>query len=173
MPLLRGRRHDEGTTRYQMREKLLAIGDDFWIETGDGQRAFKVNGKALRIRDTLVLETPTGDELYSIQEKKLHIRDTMKIERNGENVATVKKALVTPLRDRFSIDVQGGDDMEAKGNIVDHEYKIERGGQQVAEVSKRWFRVRDTYGIDIAPGQDDPLLLAVIVCIDQMSHDAA
>ena len=64
MPLLRGRRHDEGTTRYQMREKLLAIGDDFWIETGGGQRAFKVNGKALRIRDTLVLETPTGDELY-------------------------------------------------------------------------------------------------------------
>ena len=93
MPLLRGRRHDEGATRYQMREKLLAIGDDFWIETGDGQRAFKVNGKALRIRDTLVLESPTGDELYSIQEKKLHIRDTMKIERNGKNVATVKKAL--------------------------------------------------------------------------------
>ena len=131
-----------------------------------------MNGKALRIRDTLVLETPTGDELYSIQEKKLHIRDTMRIERNGENVATVKKALVTPLRDRFSVDVQGGEDMEAKGNIVDHEDKIERGGQQVAEVSKRWFRVRDTYGIDIAPGQDDPLLLAVTVCIDQMSHDA-
>ncbi|HEU5483311.1 MAG TPA: LURP-one-related family protein [Microlunatus sp.] len=154
-----------------MREKLLAIGDDSWIETGDGQRAFKVNGKALRIRDTLVLESPTGDELYSIQEKKLHVRDTMKIERDGENVATVKKALITPLRDRFSIEVEDGDDMEAKGNIVDHEYKIERGGQQVAEVSKRWFRVRDTYGIEIATPQDAALILAVTVCIDQMSHN--
>lgn len=172
MPLLRGRRHEESTTRYQMREKLFAIGDDFWVETGDGRRVFKVNGKALRIRDTLLLESPSGEELYSIQEKKLHIRDTMKIERHGKDVATVKKALITPLRDRFSIEVEGGDDMEAKGNIVDHEYKIERGGQQVAEVSKRWFRVRDTYGIDIAAGQDDPLLLAVVVCIDQMSHDA-
>ena len=172
MQLLRGRR-DEGGTRYQMREKLFAIGDDFWIETGAGERAFKVNGKALRIRDTLVLENPGGEELFSIQEKKLHVRDTMKIERGGKTVATVKKALVNPLRDRFSIAVEGGEDMEAKGNIVDHEYQVERGGQQVAEVSKRWFRVRDTYGIEIAPAQDDPLLLAVIVCIDQMSHDVA
>jgi uncharacterized protein YxjI len=85
-------------------------------------------------------------------------------------VATVKKALITPLRDRFSIAVEGGEDMEAKGNIVDHEYKIERGGDKVAEVSKRWFRVRDTYGIEIAPGQDDALILAATVCIDQMAR---
>jgi uncharacterized protein YxjI len=83
----------------------------------------------------------------------------------------VKKALVSPLRDRFSIDVEDGDDMEAKGNIVDHEYKIERNGDQVAEVSRKWFRVRDSYGVEIAPGQDDALLLAITVCIDQMTHD--
>jgi uncharacterized protein YxjI len=159
-----------GGTRYRMREKLLSIGDDSWIENDDGERMFKVNGKALRVRDTLMLESPEGDELYSIQEKMLHIRDTMKIERGGATVATVKKALITPLRDRFSVDVDGGSDMEAKGNIVNHEYKIERGGDKVAEVSKRWFRVRDTYGIEIVPGQDDALILAVTVCIDQMAR---
>ena len=153
-----------------MREKMFSIGDDFWIETDDGERAFKVDGKALRVRDTLVLESPSGEELYTIQEKKLSVRDTMEIERDGETVATVKKALVSPLRDRYSIEVEGGDDLEAKGNIVDHEYKIERDGDKVAEVSKRWFRVRDTYGIEIAPGQDDALILAVTVCIDQMGR---
>jgi uncharacterized protein YxjI len=170
MALLRGRR-DDGGTKYQMREKMFAIGDDFWIETDGGERAFRVNGKALRIRDTLVLETPDGDGVFTIQEKKLSVRDKMEIERDGHTVATVKKALVSPLRDRFSIGVEGGEDMEAKGNIVDHEYKIERGGDKVAEVSKRWFRVRDTYGIEIAEGQDDALILAVTVCIDQMTHD--
>jgi uncharacterized protein YxjI len=154
-----------------MQEKLFAIGDDFWIENEAGEREFKVNGKALRVRDTLVLESPRGEELYSIQEKMLHIRDTMDIERGGRKVATVKKALVTPLRDRFSIDVDGGEDMEAKGNIVDHEYKIERGGDEIAEVSRRWFRVRDTYGVEIKPGEDAGLVLAVVVCIDQMTHD--
>jgi uncharacterized protein YxjI len=169
MPLLRGRR-DDGGTKYRMREKLFAIGDDYWIENEAGERAYKVNGKALRIRDTLVLEDPSGAELFQVQEKKLRVRDTMEIERGGETVATVKKALITPLRDRFSIAVEGGEDMEAKGNIVDHEYKIERGGDKVAEVSKRWFRVRDTYGIEIAPGQDDALILAATVCIDQMAR---
>jgi uncharacterized protein YxjI len=171
MPLLRGRRDEARVTKYRMQEKLVAIGDDFWIENEAGQRAFKVNGKAIRVRDTLVLETPNGEELFSIQAKMLHVRDTMNIERDGRKVASVKKALVSPLRDRFSIDVEDGDDMEAKGNIVDHEYKIERNGDQVAEVSRRWFRVRDSYGVEIAPGQDDALLLAITVCIDQMTHD--
>jgi uncharacterized protein YxjI len=154
-----------------MREKLFAIGDDFWIENEAGERVFKVNGKVLRVRDTLVLESPSGEDLYSIQQKMLRIRGTMEIERGGRKIATVKKALVTPLRDRFSIDVEDGDDMEAKGNIVDHEYKIERDGDEIAEVSRRWFRVRDTYGVEITPGQDDALILATVVCIDQMTHD--
>ena len=169
MPLLRGRR-DDGGTKYRMREKLFAIGDDYWVEDEEGERVFKVDGKAMRIRQTFILEDPSGAELFKIQEKELRIRDTMEIERGGETVATVKKALITPLRDRFSVEVEGGEDMEAKGNIVDHEYKIERGGDQVAEVSKRWFRIRDTYGIEIAPGQEDALILAVTVCIDQMTR---
>jgi len=171
MPLLRGRRGEANVARYRMQEKLFAIGDDFWIENEGGERAFKVNGKVLRVRDTLALESPNGQELYSIQQKMLHVRDTMEIERGGRKVATVKKALVTPLRDRFSIDVEDGQDMEAKGNIVDHEYKIERDGDEIAEVSRRWFRVRDTYGVEITPGQDDALILATVVCIDQMTHD--
>ncbi|HSC48632.1 MAG TPA: LURP-one-related family protein [Gaiellaceae bacterium] len=169
MPLLR-RGRDDGGTKYRMREQLFAIGDDYWIENEEGERAFKVDGKALRMRKTLLLEDASGTELFKVQEKKLHIRNTMDIERGGETVARVEKALITPLRDRFSVDVEGGEDMEAKGNIVDHEYKIERGGVKVAEISKRWFRIRDTYGIEIAPGQDDALILAVTVCIDQMTR---
>jgi uncharacterized protein YxjI len=152
-----------------MREKLFAIGDDFWIENDAGERAFKVDGKALRVRSTFILESPSGDELFKIQEKKLRVRDTMEIERDGETVATIKKALVTPLRDRFSIHLEDGGELSAKGNVVDHEYEIERDGHKIAEISKRWFRIRDTYGIEIAPGEDDALILAATVCIDEMA----
>ena len=169
MGRLRDRGGPEGT-RYTMREKVFSIGDDYWIETDGGEQAFKVNGKALRVRDTLVLESPSGEELFTIQEKKLSIRDKMEIERGGKTVALIKKALLTPLRDRYSISIEDGEDMEAKGNIVDHEFKIERGGDTVAEVSKRWFRVRDTYGIEVAPDQNDALMLAITVCIDQMGR---
>jgi uncharacterized protein YxjI len=169
MPLLRRNKGLEGS-RYRMREKLFAIGDDYWIETEGGDRAFKVNGKALRIRKTFVIEDPSGDELLKIQKKLVHVRDTMEIERGGDTVATVKKALITPLRNRYAIHVENGSDLSAKGNIVDHEYEIERDGETVAEVSKRWFRVRDTYGIEVAPGEDAALILAATVCIDEMSR---
>jgi uncharacterized protein YxjI len=165
-------RHDRhGGTRYRMREKLFAIGDDFWIENEEGERAFKVDGKALRVRDTFVLQDASGHDLFKVQEKKLHIRDTMKMERDGETVATIRKALITPLRDRFTIELESGGELKAKGNIVDHEFKVERDGETVAEISKRWFRVRETYGIEVAPNEDDPLILAACVCIDEMASD--
>ncbi len=163
-----GRRGD--ATRYQMRERLLSIGDDSWIEDEDGRRAFKVNGKALRVRQTLVIEDPQGHELAKIQDRPVHVRDVMEIEGpDGSSLATVKKAMVSPLRDRFSIDVAGGAELSAQGNIVDHEFEIEADGTKIAEVSKKWFRVRDTYGVEVTPGQNDALILAITVCIDQLA----
>jgi uncharacterized protein YxjI len=163
-------RHEPVGARYTLREKMFAIGDDYWIETEDGERAFKVNGKAMRLRQTLIVESRSGEELFKIQEKKLTVRDKMEIERDGRTVATVKKALIG-IRDRYSIEVADGDDLSAKGNFVDHEYEIERDGHTVAEVSKRWLRVRDAYSIQVEPDQDDALILAVTVCIEQMGHD--
>lgn len=37
-------------------------------------------------------------------------------------------------------------------------------------MSKKWFRVRDTYGVQIEPGQDAVLILAITVAIDITSH---
>ncbi len=157
--------------RFQMREKLMSIGDDSWIEDSNGRKAFKVNGKALRVRSTLILEDPSGRELYKIQDRPVRVRDVMEIEdASGGTAATVKKAMITPLRERFSVSVPGGADMDIQGNIVDHEYEITQGGSKIAEVSKKWFRVRDTYGVEVAPGQNEALVLAMTVCVDQISH---
>jgi uncharacterized protein YxjI len=167
---MRLRRRDDGPepARFLMREKLLAIGDDFWIEDEQGERAYKVDGKAFRIRDTFVLEDASGTEVARIQERKLTVRDKVAVERGGDTVATVHKALIG-FRDRFAIDVAHGDDMKAHGNIVDHEYEIERDGDTIATISKRWFRIRESYGVEIASGEDIPLILAITVAIDSMT----
>ena len=165
------RRGEGGGRTFRMRQRLASIGDDYWIEDEQGQRAFKVDGKAMRIRDTLVLEDAAGRELLKIQERKLRVRDTMEIEDPaGNTVATVKKALISPLRERFDVHVEGGADFEVQGNIVDHEYRITQGRTKVAEVSKKWFRVADTYGIEVAAGQDPALVLAIAAVVDNMSH---
>jgi uncharacterized protein YxjI len=105
----------------------------------------------------------------TIREKKLSIRDSITIDLGGRH-ATVKKALVG-FRDRFVVEVDGGEDLKVTGNIVDHEYEIERDGDQIAEVSKKWFRVRDTYGVEVRDPLDTPLVLAVTVAIDGLAHD--
>ena len=175
----RARRREERETfgpggsarRYQLRQKLLSIGDDYWIEDEEGERVFRVDGKALRLRKTFHLEDPQGQHLCTIQKRVMHIRDTMEIEGpDGDRMALVHKALITPLRERWKIEVEDGPDLAAQGNIVDHEYEIEADGRKVAEVSKRWFRVRDTYGVEMATDQSPALLLAIAVAIDEMAH---
>ena len=155
--------------KYQMREKLASIGDDSWIEDEHGRKVYKVDGKAMRLRDTFVLEDTGGAEVARIQERKLHIRDTMAIERNGKKIAQVHKRLVG-LRDRFKVDLDDGKELTIKGKLTDHEYTIKGEHGKVAEISKKWFRVRETYGVEIEPDQDDALILAITVAVDSLSE---
>jgi uncharacterized protein YxjI len=168
------RRGDGGgpaQTHYQMRQKMVSIGDDYWIENDRRERVFKVDGKALRVRQTLIFEDREGREQFKIQERMLRVKDSMEIEdAGGKRAAMVKKALITPVRERWTVKVADGPDLEVQGNLLDHEYSIGEGRDKVAEVSKKWFRVADTYGVQIEQGQNEALMLAVAVCIDEMSH---
>ncbi|WP_225317731.1 MULTISPECIES: LURP-one-related/scramblase family protein [Haloferax] len=175
----RARREDRGIgrrggrrewERYKMTQKLISIGDDFYVENQAGMRVFKIDGKALRVRDTLVMEDLQSGDTYRIQEKIVRIKDTMTVQKDGRPEATIKKALITPLRDRFTISIGGGRDLTVKGNILDHEYRLMRNGERVAEVSKKWFRIRDSYGIEVSPEMDTGLVVACTVALDMMVH---
>ena len=157
--------------RYQMHQKMVSFGDDYWIENESGDRVLKVDGKALRLRDTLDVEDTDGNKLCRIQTRVLHLRDSMEIEdAAGERLALVHKALISPLRERWKVDLAGDVEWEVQGNIVDHEYEIEADGRKIAEISKKWFRVRDTYGVEISPGENEALVLAVTVAVDTMTR---
>ena len=160
------------SNRYKIRQKMFSIGDDFWIENQHGQKVFKVDGKALRLRETLIFEDLDGNKLCQIQERWLPIKETMAIDGpDGKQIAVVKKALLTPMRDKWDVKVRGGPDLDVQGDFLDHEYSIKQGWSKVAEVSKKWFRLTDTYGVEIDSGQNDILILAIAVAIDMMAHD--
>jgi uncharacterized protein YxjI len=153
-----------GAQRYLMREKLVSFGDDFWIENDRGERVFKVNGKMMRVRGTLEFEDTEGKVEAQIQERMLRAKDSMAIEDGkGHKVAEVK-------RERWVVKIADGPDLEVQGDLLAHEYKIGDGKQKVAKVSKKWFRIRDSYGVQIEPDQNDAVILAVTVAIDAMVH---
>jgi uncharacterized protein YxjI len=156
--------------KYQLRQELFSIGEDFWIENQRGEQVFKVDGKVFTLRETFVLQDKDGAELASVQSKLIAFQPTMTIERGGQVAATVEKALFTLFHSHYSIDVAGGPPLEADGDFLSHEFEITANGQTVATISKRWFTLQETFGIAIAPGQDEVLLLCAAISIDEMSE---
>src|SRR5213078_2686629 len=155
---------------YMMKQKILCLGDDFVIKDGAGRDLFYIDGRAFSIGKKLSFQDMSGNELAFIEQKLLSWGPTYEIHRNGNLAAVVKKELFTLFRCHFTVDVPGPDDVEAQGNFLDMEYTFTRGGQTVASVSKRWFSFSDTYGVEVADGEDDVLVLAATVVIDMVCH---
>ena len=153
-----------------MRERILSWGDDFTIRNAEGEDVYHVDGKVFSVGDKLTLRNTQGEELAFIDQKLLSLGRQYEIIRGGRTVAVVKKHMFTLFRARFTVDVPGPDDLEARGDFLDHEYTFERGGREVARVSKQWFSLSDTYGIDIDDGEDEVLILASAIVIDLVSH---
>ena len=157
--------------RYVMKQKLLSWGDDFTIRDAEGRDIYFVDGKVFTLGDQLSFQDMHGNELAYIRQRLLSFGPTFEITRGGELAAVVHKHLFTFFRCTFSVDVPGPDDLEATGDFLDYEYAFARRGSVVAQVSKRWFAWADTYGVEIADGEDDLLVLASAVVIDQCCHE--
>ena len=157
--------------RYLLKQKLFAFGDDFHILNENDEKVFFVDGRAFSLGHKLSFQDLSGNELVFIRQKLLSFGPSYELHRGGQLVATLKKNYFTLFHCKFAIDVPGPDDLEAKGDFLDHEYVFTRSGRKVAQISKRWFAFSDTYGVDIGEGQDDVLILASAVVIVMICHD--
>jgi uncharacterized protein YxjI len=152
--------------RLFVRDRLLGIGEDYWIEDQDGTKVFLVDGKAMRLRDTFELKDPQGRVLIDIHQKMFALRDTMIIERDGERLATIKRKRLSLLRNHYRVSLADGTELDVSGKILDREFAVEYDGELLAQISRRWLHVRETYGVDIVREDADPaLLIAVAVCV--------
>ncbi|MFI0978096.1 LURP-one-related/scramblase family protein [Streptomyces sp. NPDC021093] len=157
--------------KFLVRDKLFSLGDDYWIEDEKGQHAFLVDGKALRLRDTLEIKDPGGRVLITLKEKMLSWRDAMRLERDGETLATVRKKRLSLIRNHYRVTLNEGTELDVSGRVLDREFAIEYDGELLAHISKKWFRVRDTYAVNVVREDTDaPLLIAVAVCVIRMAE---
>jgi uncharacterized protein YxjI len=156
--------------RYVMKQKVFSIGDKFAIRNENGEDAFFVNGEVFSLGHKLSFEDPQGNELLFISQKLLSLGPTYELYRGQEHVATIKKEIFTFFQCTFDIHLDERGDLEAQGDLSDHEYVITRAGQPVAQISKQWFSWSDTYGVDVAESEDPVLILASTVVIDMCCH---
>jgi uncharacterized protein YxjI len=151
---------------YVIKERMFAIGDDFDITDDDGGRLYHVDGKVLTLRDRVVIEDLSGNEVAAVHRHLVALRPTYEVTIGGEKAAEVRRHLFSPFREKFTIDIPGPDDLQISGDLLDHEFTVERDGDEVAAVSKRWLSVRDTYGVQIADGENHLLILAAVLALD-------
>ena len=151
---------------YLIREKFFDVGDDFDITDEHGNRVFRADGKVFTLRQRLVLEDASGAEVASVHRHVVALRPTYEIRIGGEKAAEVRRKLFTPFRERFVVDIPGPDDLEITGDLLDHEFSVRRGGAEVASVSKKWFRIRDTYAVRVVDGEDHLLVLATVLALE-------
>jgi uncharacterized protein YxjI len=153
-------------TMYVIRERLFRLGEDSDITDEAGQSVLHVDGKMLSLHNRLVLRDPAGREVGQVHRKLTALRPAYVITIDGKDVAEVRKHLFTAFGERFTIDVRDAGGMQIDGDLFSHEFTIERDGQTVATISKRWLSMTASYAVEIAPGEDDMLILASVLALD-------
>ncbi len=159
-----------GINRYIMRQRMIALGQDFDIKNAAGQPVFKIDGKVRLVKESLKFRDMQGSLLYKLDEKVLRIRESFDIlNANDQVVARVHNAILDPLRERFTIEIPGGQNMETLGKVIWAQYDLHRNREMVAKISKQFSWIgRDQYVVDVRQGEDDCLILAITVVIDMM-----
>lgn len=156
--------------RYIMRQRMFALGQDFYINNAAGQPVFKIDGKVRLVKESLKFRDTQGNLLYQLDERVIRIRDSFDIlNASGQIAAKVHNAILDPLRERFTIEVPGRPNLTTVGKVIWAQYDILRDRQPVAKISKQFSWIgRDQYVVDVLPGEDDCLILAITVVIDMM-----
>jgi uncharacterized protein YxjI len=152
--------------RYMVREKLFRLGEDNDILNESGQPVYQVDGKALSLHNLMTVMDLSGTQLAQVSRKLMALMATYEIAFASGGGAEMHQRFSSPLHPKWTISVQGGDELEMRGNLLGHDFTVTRGGEPIATISKTWISLADTYGVDIADGQNDLLILCSVLALE-------
>jgi uncharacterized protein YxjI len=159
-----------------MIHNLTLLIDSFVIQTDEGNQAFTIERTTSQNLEMLTMRDMQRSvhHVIPIDPSPAHLPFDI-LGKDGKRVARVISTPVTPVRDRFSVQIATGEIWEAGGDVGNSEYRLMSGETQIAEVSHRWFLRPGTFGVEVASGRDDALVLAVTAVIDRFAQgiDAA
>jgi len=155
--------------RYQLKRRLFSIPERYMIQNDLGEDVAYVMGE-WSLRPELLVMDVRGKELARIHKVPFSMPGTFEIYRDGYLSAVIYREAVWTNKGSFTIDVPGTDDYTAEGDFTGHEYFLVRHGKAVAQISRQWFTMADTYGVEMLNAEDAILVLAATVVIDISLH---
>lgn len=158
--------------RYRLMQNLASIIDAAIVQTDEGNVAFSFESTRQEMMDMLVLRDIDGSVRCLLPGPYSGlVLATDVLGNDGRRLARVSRTPISAVRDRFEVDVEPGTYWVVFGDVGSREFTLDSPRAQVAEVSRRWFLLPQTFGVEVAPGQDDALVLAVVATIDLLAHD--
>jgi uncharacterized protein YxjI len=154
-----------------LNQKLISMTGDLWIDDSNGNHAFEVAGKLVALRRSLLLKDTSGQELYEINKSLAHVHTTFEVKQGGKVVATIQRALMSFMGEHFTITAADGGQMKVTGNWRGREFHVQKDGTDVIVASRQFFTIHDAYGIQVSPGFEAPLALAIVVALEQIEKE--
>ena len=148
-------------TAYYIKQKALSLLDHFTIKDEAGVDCFVVDGE-WSVRKSFVLKDLHGSELAQIK-GKFSFFQTFEIYQDGVLNAVVRQELAL-FKTKLSVE---GPNWQITGNWISSEFEItDMDGGTHARITRELWAWGDSYRIDIAPGEPEILLLAIVITID-------
>ncbi len=145
-----------------IKQKLFTIGERFSVKDEFERDRFYIEGSAFTIPKQFRILDASGGELLLLQKRLFSFMPTYDILRHGELAASITKE-ISFFTARYRID---GSPFSVEGDFFAHDYTILRDGVPCAYISKEWFTWGDSYMLDNPSGEDEVMLLAILIVID-------
>ena len=152
-----------------MKQKVFSWKDRFTVWDAWGEEKYFVEGKVLSIGKKLTITDRLGREAAFIHQKVLSFMPRFFVDVDGAEAAEITKK-ISLFKPKY---VVKGPGWEVQGSVFEHDYQITDGGTPVVRIHKKWMSWGDTFELDVAPGTDEVLALAVVLAIDAVLDSQA
>jgi len=172
-----------------LREKIFSFsGDDFSIKDANNVEYFKCKGKAFNIRDKKILYDLYQKPILNIQHKILTLKRNIKIyaeDKTEKIYATINKKSFISVK-KFIVEfynqaTEKTEYLDLKCDFFSYTCGIfygheKEGAPMVAKVTKNFdcklvFTSQENYYLQIAPGVDAALMVAIAICFDEYKNE--
>lgn len=168
------------TREFILQEKLASFRETVKIKNKDKETIGNFVKKIMSLGDTYRLKDLQDKDLLTVHQKVISLRPTFKFYKGGEVdedklLGSVKQKLVAIKPTYWFEDPKENKLFNAKGSLFKLEFELERDGKDIAEISKKLFKIKDTYGIKINSDVDDDTTMIILgFCIVlQIQHEQA
>ena len=152
-----------------IKNKMFSIKGNSTVKDENDVDRFVVKGKLISWRKKKRIYDMEGNLLYTVKNKliKWWMNSCYVCDKDGHKIARIKQKFKL-FKKEFTL-TGYADEIEIKGDFIQHCLEIYKNGEKIGEVGKKFVSLVDRFRLDCYTDADAPLLVALVVAIDNIN----